>query len=543
MYSIPLDQDQITAGKLLGRLLDLNSEQTQRLLQCARWVRLKRAERLFEEGAHSHALYFLISGRLRGHRGGSQHLKQVVEFYPGDVVGELGFFDESHRTLTVSALKDSVLIEIDRTGFSELGDLTQPLMLYFTKTLVGRLKKQSGYTAERKQDLHVLVHCVTPMPSAIREQFEQFQQRFCEQVTFWFFPQSDVDEKTVMGLVDKVLVWADSKELAISRVQRRCKDIFNQYPTEVEKWLAIFHANGDRIEQTSELCHSINTDEYCHIRSHHQVQDLGRLMRRLSHLSVGLVLGGGGARGFAHAGVYRAFEEAGLCIDSVGGTSMGALVGGLISMGRGHTFVEKMLSISFPNGLPFSFRDYTVPKSGFIRGASADRVYKDAFGTERIENLPIPFFAVCCNLSSGAQVVLNHGLLWQAIRMTTSIPVLFEPWLNNGAVMVDGALLNNLPAQLMTSMGVRHLISVDVGVQEDVSQSNSLPSIVQTLMRITELAGLDQAKSALPISDIFIQPKIDDIGLLDFNRRQDVIDRGYQAGIEALDVIRAKGLL
>jgi len=110
-------------------------------------------------------------------------------------------------------------------------------------------------------------------------------------------------------------------------------------------------------------------------------------------------------------------------VDTVGGTSMGALVGALISSGRSAVEVNKALATSFKKGLPFKLTDYWIPKHGFVKSKAVDEVYRNAFGDLLIEDQPIPFFAISCNLTTGNQYLFEQGPLWKAVRASTSIPV------------------------------------------------------------------------------------------------------------------------
>ncbi|MCQ8896287.1 patatin-like phospholipase family protein [Limnobacter humi] len=162
-----------------------------------------------------------------------------------------------------------------------------------------------------------------------------------------------------------------------------------------------------------------------------------------------------------------------------------------------------------------------------------------------IEDLPVPYYAVACNLTLGTPQIFDTGLQWQAVRASTSIPVVFEPHVHQQQVLVDGAMLNNLPVDVMRAQGVRRVIAVDVGMEEDISahmaqgQAVVMPGLVKSMMRVIELGGLEKARQARHVCDLVIQPPIQSIGLMEFERRAEIIQLGYEAGKLAIeDILR-----
>ena len=194
------------------------------------------------------------------------------------------------------------------------------------------------------------------------------------------------------------------------------------------------------------------------MRAGHQ-GDLDRIVRYVSRREVGLVLSGGGARGFAHAGVVRAIQEAGLPIDVIAGVSMGAV------MAAGYAFSEQWEETIplIKAQLEGVFSDYTLPFVSLARGRRFDRYLQALFGDASIEDLRMPYFCVSSNLTRADTVVHRTGPLWRAIRASGSLPGLVPPVVDDGDLLYDGGLLNNLPVDLMRKeihTGV--LIAVDV---------------------------------------------------------------------------------
>lgn len=166
-------------------------------------------------------------------------------------------------------------------------------------------------------------------------------------------------------------------------------------------------------------------------------------MTKKDKRSVSLVLGSGGARGLAHIGVIRWLEEKGYKISSISGSSMGALIGGVYAVGKLHEFEQWALSISRRD--LFNLIDLSFQKSGFIKGDRIIDTIRDIVGDATIEELPVTFTAVATDLDAGKEVWIEKGPLFDAIRASMSIPLLFTPVKDKGRLLVDGGVLNPVP--------------------------------------------------------------------------------------------------
>jgi NTE family protein/lysophospholipid hydrolase len=200
--------------------------------------------------------------------------------------------------------------------------------------------------------------------------------------------------------------------------------------------------------------------DHHHLRADHP-EDAARLARMVTGNACGVVLGGGSSRGFAHLGVLRALEEAGVPIDVVGGTSVGAVMGALCASGLSDAErVERAVTAFTRSG---RFITLTLPLIALSSGRRVNRLLEEHIGSTPIEDLPRPFFCVSANLTRAEEVIHARGPLWRAVRASLSLPGIFPPIYADGDLLVDGAALNNVPAEVMRArIGSGSIVAVDL---------------------------------------------------------------------------------
>ncbi|MGH9838835.1 MAG: patatin-like phospholipase family protein [Blastocatellia bacterium] len=283
-------------------------------------------------------------------------------------------------------------------------------------------------------------------------------------------------------------------------------------------------------------------------------------------LKVGLVLSGGGARGLAHVGVLEWFEKHRIPVHYVAGTSMGGLIGGVYSMGMTPAEMrpflkslnwDKLLSSGpgfeelayrrkedrrdFQVGLELGYRNgLSLPlgvSSAHYIGLLFDRLALPYSGVASFDDLPIPYRAVATDFLKAKPIVLKDGPLSSALRATMSIPGVFPPVARDGTVLVDGALLNNIPTDVMRELKPDVVIAVDVGSRlGDLQAISSLGGILQQSLGVMTI---ESDRRNLRLADIIIAPEIGDLSTLDFSSVDGVADIGYQ-GAEAKAAVLEK---
>ncbi|KAG8862931.1 phosphatidylcholine and lysophosphatidylcholine phospholipase [Tulasnella sp. 330] len=291
------------------------------------------------------------------------------------------------------------------------------------------------------------------------------------------------------------------------------------------------------------------------------LSDFRRLARRLCGKSIGLVLGGGGARGIAHLGVLKAFEERSIPVDHIGGTSIGALVGGLYAR-EGNLIATGARVKAFSARMSNIWRmlsDVTWPVVAYTTGHEFNRGIFKALGALHIEDMWLPYFCNSTNILTSRMEVHETGYAWRYVRASMTLVGLLPPLSDNGNMLVDGGYLDNMPVSTMTSMGPSIVFAVDVGSLDDNSPRNFDDSVsgfkillnrfnpfsTMNIPAITEiqsrLAYLEEAKASPGC--FYIQPPVQAYGTMQFGKYEELVEIGYKAGIEALEKWREDGAL
>ncbi len=270
---------------------------------------------------------------------------------------------------------------------------------------------------------------------------------------------------------------------------------------------------------------------------------------------VGLVLSGGGAKGLAHIGALKIIDEAGIKVDYIGGTSMGAIVGALYASGysgkeldsifrvtdftkliqddvpRGaKTFYEKEDSERYALSLPFTNFNVSFPQA--ISGGQ--NIYNELVrllfhvkDVQDFKKLPIPFLCIATNVETGEEVLLDSGYLPEAIMASGTFPSLFEPAEIEGDILIDGGVVNNYPIDEIREMGADLIIGVDV--QHGLATRESLSSATEILLQINNYRTVNDMKKKAEQTDVYIRPDIDDFSVIDFDRSVEIVASGEEA--------------
>lgn len=308
---------------------------------------------------------------------------------------------------------------------------------------------------------------------------------------------------------------------------------------------------------------------------------------------IGLALGSGSARGWAHIGMIQALAERDVRVDYVAGTSIGALVGAFFAAGRIDTLKEFALNLDRKQIL--CFFDIVLPKSGLVDGNKVADFIGSYMKEMNIEDLSLPFCAVSTDISTGREVLIREGDIIEAVRASISVPGIFTPVRKNGAVLVDGGLVNPVPVNVVREMGAEFVIALDLnhdivgkkkvkrttvyrpahevsagGTGQSLLEKNKFLNVLNKKVEALDLTALNQVRQWMsrdPLPSIFevlissisimetqitvtrlktdppdllIQPDLGHIKFLEFNRAQETIEAGYQATMAKIEPLMGK---
>lgn len=251
---------------------------------------------------------------------------------------------------------------------------------------------------------------------------------------------------------------------------------------------------------------------------------------------VALVLGGGGARGFAYVGVLRVLEDAGVPIELIVGSSVGSLVGALYA-GYTNSYGLERTALALDRG---DFFDFGLAPAlfgtGLASGERLEQFVRRHLAVDRIEALRIPFAAVATDLDTGEPVVIRRGDVARAVRASCAIPGVFEPVSLDGRLLVDGGVALNLPVKLARDLGADVVIAADVTA---LSRPARPGNFVEVILRAVNIVVHAEVEAARRDADVLLTPEVGDVGFIDFDKKPQAIAAGIESARAALPRIRA----
>jgi predicted acylesterase/phospholipase RssA/CRP-like cAMP-binding protein len=563
------------------------------------WISLPAGDVLYQEGDPGDAAYLVVSGRLRVLAFDPEE-RLVEEIGRGDMVGELSLVEDSPRAFSVFAARDTDLARLPRSSFEKLLERHPLAMLGVARTVFRRsrapapeLRRRLGeglsigvIPAAPGVDLGDFVAELADALSAHGGTVRLDPQRVDAMLDKPGIANSVATEPAHIRLVQWIHEIEDQHRFVIyeadptwtrwsDRAIRQADFLMTvgdargvQPPGDTERlveanrksrhprWsLVLLHEpETARPTGTSRWLEQRNVESVHHVRRRKR-SDVARLARFLAGRTVGVVFGGGGARGFAHLGVLRALEELGVPVDMVGGTSIGATMAACPATGRTAAEALEDARTAFN-----SILDYTLPIVAVMSGNKITRSIERFLGEWDIEDLWLPYFCVSTNITRAGPVIHRRGSLAHAVRASVAIPGVLPPVPDGEDLLVDGGVLNNLPIDVMREQNpTGPLIAVDVvpphgpAAKSDYGLSVSgwqvatnqllpwrsglqVPSIGGTMLR-SMLVGADSTRQRLlrdGLADLYLSIRMGGVGMLAFDDIESVQKIGYEQGLDAL---------
>ncbi len=533
----------------------------------ASWLSVTGGETLITAGRPAEHVYLLRSGRLGvfkpAEHGEPPRFIGLIK--PGEPAGEISLLAGTPHTSTVVALRDSEVLALSRETFlSALKDRSE-LTVELARLMISRLRGAEqpggrpsafGFVSARARSIRGFVERVADHARRLS---------FTCAVVAEFAPAETLDRLEAEH--DVVLYVAEADEAAWATFCARQADrlflcgsaaepppehpVARARSAEARRLtdLILFrNAPGGPPAASARWIEALDPARWFHVHEA-QDEDAARVARVVTGTSVGLVLSGGGARAYAHVGALRAFRAAGAQFDFAGGVSMGALIAAEVAAGICQDEMEARLRHAFVNTSPLS--DVSIPIIAMTRGAKVDRLLAQAYGERRMADLPLPFFCVSADLTSGHPHLHDRGSLARALRASIALPGILPPVVLGDRVLVDGAVMRNLPSEVMRDINEGPVVAIDVTRDRAVDarvladppswwrwllsgEWKKGPPIVSILMRsatVTTSADLETSRAS---TDLLVLPHLDGVEIRDWKAWDPAVAAGETAAAAAM---------
>lgn len=529
-----------------------------------REVHLPAGSWILREGDPADSMFIVASGRIDVIREGPPEILLRV-LRRGDVIGELALLQEGVRSASARAQRDTKLLEIGRAEFESLIEHVPSFAIGVARVLAAQIAvSRSQYVSVSPPRMIAVVGLDGAAPTA------EVGETLAE----------------ALGAHASTLRLLSGDVPSIARAERCAERVVLIAPGHPqEEWTRLCLSEADLVLAVSTgrpdpvwmmqvsalrgcelLAIGAPVDEgTLQVLQPREVQvmaehvdwkaALDAMARRLTGKALGIVLSGGGARALAHIGVLEELRAAGLRFDRIAGVSMGALIAALAAMGLDGEELYGVCVRGLVKKNPT--RDFTLPAYSFIRGATTRRLLREVFGERRIEELPLRFFSVSCDLIRREPVVHRTGRLFDAVYPSLALPGVFPPVSDGrGQLLVDGAVLDNLPVSEMARRSEGPVIAVDAtGAQRQfmpaqrplqvrigrpvrrmlTGSEHTIPRFAETIVRSMTVGSTNAVAAARLHADLVITPAIEGIGLLDWKAIDRMRKLGRDAAREALD--------
>jgi NTE family protein len=551
---------------LRGELGEFEPGVWENLLPAIRWKKIAAGEILFREGEAADAMYVVVSGRLRATRDDDGASRTIGDITRGETVGEMALLTGEARSATITALRDCVLAGLDRPTFHELSRACPQTFIHIAKVQFDRIRRAHRPRSLEKQRLSVMVLAAdpscdaAPVAALLHEEIRSRGHHASLAIAARAPAGGTEDERR-----HRLAIWLDEQEAAAPHLVMAGQpgdDTWNHQclrsadavlllarpghlpqlpaglvPDRLRRILLVLHPDGSPPRGTAAAMAACGADSRFHLREHSR-EDRARLGRWLTGRAVGIAFAGGGARSFCHLGVIRALREHGIPLDTAAGTSLGAIVASGISLDLGlDDLMERFRVMVKTNPTK---RDYLLlPRSSLLSGRKLDRLIPRLLPDVEIEDCWKGFACVSANITNPRAHIHRSGSLRQSLRATVSIPGVFPPVKTaDGELLVDGGVVNNLPADILREAGAGRIIACDQGgraVRPDGAADS--PNAIGIIMRSVILHSRIIGRAWRQAADLYIESPVADIGLLEWDKFDTAVRRGYDEARRRLDQV------
>ncbi len=559
--------------QLFGNITD---DQWEQVLAAADILHIETGRYLFQEGDTENALYIVLTGRLRALHQTEQGQQVLGDVSAGEPVGELALFTHEPRTASVVAIRKSTVLRIEEADYDALVKQNPNFAHTLTQFVISRLRRNAFQQRMGTAPKNIAIVKLqpeldlTPWTDDIKKQlgamavdiniyYPEDQSSDNPHTLF-----DELENHTGMNFLvcdDEHQAWANQcitycdlvfvvTDFHAPSVVRPIEEHLNLYVTDIlnkKIYLLLLHPeNAPMPTHTHRWFKGRQFNLHLHIRKNND-KDTRRFCRIITHQAVGLVLGGGGAKGFSHVGSAKALMEAGIEFDFVGGTSAGALYG--IGLAHSDFDIQKATKIcQIGAERKMTSNDYNLPFISLMTGKKMRAYLKEVLGETHLEDMWVNTYCVSTNYSTASLKVHETGLARLQLEASIAIPGVFPPVIIDRHLHVDGGVMDNLPIEAMYQKPVQHVIAISLSAQSphlvDIETVPSawallmnkftkkyryrLPQMAALLINSLTLNSVQKQEITKTQVSLYLEMDLRNYGFLDGEKWQELIEKGYQ---------------
>ena len=568
---------------------DLSDDQLAEVWSRAKVHYLLRSNVLVRQGTASDSVYVVVSGRFEVWTEGQKNA--ISEIGAGEPIGEIGFFAGIPRTATIVAVRDSVVIELDRASFDDVVRRVPSIYPILLRTLARRLAASTPRIASEQRGVAARTIAVVaggrePIPQAFHDRLaalieqdgkgrilthDDLRRRFAGEalddptVSNWLNAVEQEHELVCYRADDTLTDWtrkairqADQVVIVVSGAAPAGPNpseafAFATHPPSRRRLVRLHERRSGSVEGTAAWLDQRDVGMHHHVAMEDD-REFRSLHRFLTGRAAGYVAAGGGGFGPAHVGIYKAFAERGVTFDILGGTSVGAAMLGGFSMLMSPEEADRRTHDVFV--ISRAFKRVTYPRYALLDHLAFDEALQRQFGDVRVEDTWRPYFAVATVLdgTSDSLHLLRRGPLWKAVRASGSLPAVLPPVLtDDGRMLVDGAVIDNIPLRAMKALKAGPNLVVHFGergmpqrfaadytkipgrwrlLRQMLTPSGrrNLPQVPSPIGVIQRCLVMHQKPEQLPLGplDLVLEvPTLPGTNFMDFDRHTQVFEAAY----------------
>ncbi|WP_454785261.1 cyclic nucleotide-binding and patatin-like phospholipase domain-containing protein [Legionella sp. WA2024007413] len=544
---------------------------------------------LIQKGENTNDLYILIKGRLYYQITDTEgNVTFQGELQEGAIIGEMALLSDLPRSANVYTLRDSIILKLSKENFLKLcrryPELLNKITQFTIKRLTNSLQGIHAATSRNKSIALIPIRPIKDLEFLLQEMIFRFS--YGEKILL--LTSSCLEKR--QGLLDDNGNMSNEGILLINQLEKEYSFIFYLADESITNWtkfcvrqadslaylalaeehnadlsevedyvlnmqhnfikrnvLVLLHQTANAPKNTKSWLEKRVVNGHFHVRSNTD-EGISRLMRIFTDNTISLVLSGGGARGLAHIGVYRLLEERGIPVDYIAGTSMGAMLAAVLAKGYSSSELLKFVEEYLIKGAKI---DFTFPYIAIATGRRATDSLRELYGEDsQIEDLWLNYFCVSTDLISKNLYIHDRGRLWESIRSSISLPFIYPPVSFDDKLLIDGGVLNNIPIDIMRQYShSSKIIASNVNnnnffkltpipyslsgwkllYNKFMGKESILPiNLGELVLRLLTISSHQNTAKMMAMADYGITLKLDQYGILDFKKYNEITEEGYE---------------